>query len=453
MNKVGKVTAAVTAAAAAAVGTVLYVNDDSANVSIDQEVNTRNAIIEIWEPQLVDLGVVDINADLVDLTAGAIKTYKAPAVYGSSMDLSSYTPTVLSSAQGDVLDIAVVKVSDDLLDLQKNAEAVRRVVNMFMDTRNIVSADTMMHDYDILNSWYEVYHEELQPIKKVDLPAGIRMVAEVRVPENGEQYVTLVENLTHYRELGYTHVLLVFDTEEFLGSLKSTVNLIKSHDMGVWFAFAGATSKLDGMTFLEDTRSVFPDPERLRTYLKELAPMCDGFIGMWKRTSAHFFVQDQPYMDYLARCVREGNPDIPVLGEIYFGPTADVPEVNGIKKLSSSSTDQNYLIPRKATNASGYLVVNLGYSNVNVTGVLSGLLDGQKDDDKLVLITGPNPVFISTGRPALTYKQLRSVYTGLENRWLKAGAKGVVLLHGEMSDGNAANKISNNLSVSKYFDR
>lgn len=449
MNAIGKISAAVTAAAAATVGTVLYVNDDTTNTAVDQEVNTRNAIVEIWEPQLVDLGIVDIEASLVDVTEGQITTYQPPAL----TDLNSYTPTVLQSCEGDVLDIAVVRVSGDVLDLARNAEAVRKVANMFMDTRNATFDPTMMNDAYILEAWYEVYHQEAQPINKIALPNDIRMVAEVRVPDNGEQYATLVENLEHYKDLGYNSVLLVFHTQESLDSLKSTIKLIRDHDMGVWFAFAGATSKVDGMTYLEDTKSVFPHPELLKKYLVDLAPLCDGFIGMWKRTSAHFFVQDQPYMDYLARCVREGNPNIPVLGEIYFGPTADVPEVDGIKKLNSGANRFNYLIPRKANNASGYLVVNLGYSNVNVKGVLNGLLSGQKEDDKLVLISGPNPVFISTGRPALTYKQLRSVYTGLEQRWLNAGAKGVVLLHGEMSDGSATDKISNNLSVSKYFNK
>lgn len=450
MNALGKVSAAVATAAAATVGTVLYVSDDAGTTSIDQEVNTRNAVVEIWEPQLVDLGIVDISADLVDVTAGQIKTYQPPA---APIDLDTYVPTVLHSMEGDVLDIAVVGISSSVLDLHKNAEAVRKVANMFMDTRNASFNNTMLNEADILNAWYDVYHAEAKLIDKVALPSGIRMVAEVRIPEDGEQYNTLIENLEHYKGLGYTSALLVFDTQEPLSALKSTIKLIRAHDLGVWFAFAGATSKVDGMTYLEDTKSVFPDPQLLKKYLVELAPLCDGFIGMWKRTSAHFFVQDQPYMDYIASCVREGNPNIPVLGEIYFGPTADVPEVDGIKKMKSGTNQFNYLIPRKANNASGYLVVNLGYSNVNVKGVMNGLLSGQKEDDKLVLISGPNPVFISTGRPTLTYKQLRQVYTGLEKRWLNVGAKGVVLLHGEMSDGNAANKISNNLSVSRYFDK
>ena len=129
-----------------------------------------------------------------------------------------------------------------------------------------------------------------------------------------------------------------------------------------------------------------------------------------------------------------------------------MPEGEGIKKLASGTAHSNYLIPRKATNASGYLVVNLGYSNVNVQGVMAGLLNGQKNDQKLVLITGPNPVFLTTKNPDLTYAQLRKVYTALEQRWLSAGAKGIVLLHGEMSDGSAVEKISNNISVSKYFE-
>lgn len=398
MNKVGKVTAAVTAAAAAAVGTALYVNDDNTAVSVDQDGNTRAVNIESWEPELVDLGIIDINAEVVDVNTAA--------------------------------------------------EAVRKVSDMFLDKRNFTADSTLLYDNKILDAWYTVYHQPSDPIKFVPIPDGVRMVAEARVPETGEQYAILDENLNHYKSLGYNAILVAFNCGEELDSLTDLISLIRNKGFNVWFTFAGETSKVDGKTHITDTKSVFPDPSVLKKYLTTLAPLCDGFIGMWKRTSAHFFIQDQPYMDYIAKCVREGNPNIPVLGEIYFGPTADVPEGNGIKKLTSGS---NYLVPRKANNASGYLVVNLGYSNVNVEGVINGLLVAQKDDQKLVLISGPNPLFISTKKPDITYAQLRQIYTGLEQRWLNAGVKGIVLLHGEMSDGSAAEKISNNIAVSKYF--
>lgn len=277
------------------------------------------------------------------------------------------------------------------------------------------------------------------------------MVAEARVPETGAQYAILEENLSHYKSLGYNAILVAFNCSEELDALTGLITMIRAKGFSVWFTFAGETSKVDGITHITATKSVFPDPVILKKYLSTLSPLCDGFIGMWKRTSAHFFIQDQPYMDYVARCVREGNPNIPVLGEIYFGSTADVPEGDGIKRLASGANPVNYLVPRKANNASGYLVVNLGYSNVNVNGVMRGLLGDQKNDQKLVLISGPNPLFISNKTPDITYAQLRQIYTGLEQRWLNAGARGIVLLHGEMSDGSAAEKISNNIAVSKYF--
>lgn len=451
MNTGSKLAATVAAAAAVTFGTLTVTNTDS-SVDVDAaNVNKQGVIIEVWEPELVDLGIIDISADVVDVTKGSIKTYTAPVATTKTLDLSTYQPTVLTSSEGDVLDIATVQVSKDLLDVNTAAEAVRKVADMFLDKRNFTADSTLLYDNKILDAWYKVYHQTSDPIKFVHIPDGVRMVAEARVPETGEQYAILDENLNHYKSLGYNAILVAFNCGEELDSLTNLIKQIRNKGFNVWFTFAGETSKVDGVTHITDTKSVFPDPDILKKYLTTLAPLCDGFIGMWKRTSAHFFIQDQPYMDYIAKCVREGNPNIPVLGEIYFGSTADVPEGDGIKKLTSGSNSANYLVPRKANNASGYLVVNLGYSNVNVKGVMNGLLAAQKDDQKLVLISGPNPLFISTKNPDITYAQLRQIYTGLEQRWMNSGAKGIVLLHGEMSDGSASEKISNNIAVSKYF--
>lgn len=452
MKTGSKIAATVAAAAAVTFGTLTVTNTDS-SVDVDAaNIATRSAQVELWQPELVDLGIVDINADLVDVEAGSIKHYTAPLNVATIETVATYEPTVLQTSEGDVLDIATVPVSESIIDISKNAEAVRKVSNMFMDKRNFTADERLLAQDKVLEQWYDIYHQTVDPIEFVPIPDGVRMVAEVRLPETESQEEILDENLAHYKSLGYNAVLVAFDTTEDMLQLRVLIDKIKRQGFGVWFTFAGATSKVSGTTHLTDTTSVFPDPVLLKKYLTYFAPLCDGYIGMWKRTSAHFFIQDQPYMDYIARCVREGNPNIPVVGEIYFGPTADVPEGEGIKKLASGSNLFNYLVPRKANNASGYLVVNLGYSNVNVKGVMTGLLNGQVNDQKLVLITGPNPSFLTAKNPDLTYAQLRKVYEALEKRWLSAGAKGIVLLHGEMSDGSAVEKISNNLSVSKYFE-
>lgn len=458
MNTGSKLAATVAAAAAVTFGTLQVTDSGSSSVAIDAaNIATQSAQVELWKPELVDLGIVDISSGVVDvsgvdLEAGSIKHYTAPLNVVATDTVAVYEPTLLKTSEGDVLDISTVPISEGIVNITKNAEVVRKVSNMFMDKRNFVADSRMLEEDKVLEQWYNIYHQEREPIKFVPIPDGVRMVAEARLPESEVQRTVLNENLAHYKSLGYNAILVAFDTTEDVILLRAFIEQIRRAGFNVWFTFAGATSKVDGVTYLHDTSSVFPDPAVLKSYLVSLAPLCDGFIGMWKRTSAHFFIQDQPYMDYVASCVREGNPNIPVLGEIYFGPTADVPEGDGIKKLASGSVNHNYLVPRKAENASGYLVVNLGYSNVNVKGVLAGLLNGQANDQKLVLITGPNPVFLSTKQPNLTYSQLRQVYNALEQRWLGAGAKGTVLLHGEMSDGNAVEKISNNISVSKYFE-
>lgn len=279
-----------------------------------------------------------------------------------------------------------------------------KLLPLLGDRRNAAASASMLGNRAAAGRWLEIYRTGFPAAERIPLPSGVRMIAEVRLPQDADHAAILEDNLKIRKEQGFNAVLMTFDGTENPADLVALARHIKTAGFNVWFAFGGR----------EDLKAeVFPDPERLAGMLKSLAEVSDGFFACWRRTSAHLFVQDDAFMAFTAACVRLGSPKIPMAGEIYRGVTGD-------------SGGRTVLTARAAAGSGGMLVVNLGAGNVAVESVMNGLLADYKSEPLYILVTGERSYMPAGG-------DMRAIRR-IEDRWLKAGAAGTVVMHAGGSD-------------------
>ena len=67
--------------------------------------------------------------------------------------------------------------------------------------------------------------------------------------------------------------------------------------------------------------------------------------------------------------------------------------------------------------------------------VLNKILTKIKEQSKIALITGDRPYYATRSNNGKTFAQNLEIKKALADRWLSAGASGVIVLHGDGSDG------------------
>lgn len=309
--------------------------------------------------------------------------------------------------------------------IPKIQEFVKECRKLFKDQRGIQYDRTISIDNQSLASWMKLYRQKFSYTASfVKLPENIRMVAEIHHPINVD---VLDKNLEFYAARGYNSVLITFGYEgEMIGQLLDVAELVKSKGMNPWFAYAGP-EKLQ--------HSVFKDPTELKSILGSFARVCSGFFIGWRRTSAHLFEQDQYFTSYMISAVRTANPALPIVGEAYYGQSA------------SSNHNLNNLEYNIPANSSGVLISGLGYNRVAVEPVLNGLLKKIKTMDRLVLITGDKPYYATRALNNKTFLENLKIKENLAERWKAAGCSGVVVLHGDGSDGIYSKDHCDNIAI------
>ena len=318
----------------------------------------------------------------------------------------------------------------DLSDIKTAAVATPKVTNpakriplvqkffdqckrFFRDQRMVRHDSSLSVDNQAAGKWLEIYRQNQNfSIDFVRPPAGIRMIAEIHHPIDQS---VLRKNLAFYKKQNFNAALLTFGfSGEKLSDLLYTAEVVKSTGMKLFIAYAGP----------EDLKhSVLQDPDELAEKIKVLSIHADGFLLNWRRTSLHLFEQDPAYVNYMLKQIRSRNKNIAVLGEAYYGQTA-----------SSNHKLRNlqYNVPE---NVSGVLISGLGYNGVAVESVLNKILTKIKEQSKIALITGDRPYYATRSNNSKTFAQNLEIKKALADRWLSAGASGVIVLHGDGSDG------------------
>ena len=413
-----KIAGAAGAAAALIGSTVLLTPVDDNNTDVVLPT------VNVPQVSVPKVSVPTVNVPQVDVAV------KLPQV-NTAVELpqmSDLLATVQRSADGSDVKIAAVElpqVADPANRIPLVQKFFAECRQFFRDQRMVQHDSSLGIDNTAANKWLEIYRQNQKyNLDFVRLPNDIKMVAEIHHPIDQN---VLRKNLSFYKQQNFNAALLTFGySGEKISDLLCTAETVKSHGMKLFVAYAGP-EKLQ--------HSVLQDPDDLAEKLKVLSVNADGFLLGWRRTSLHLFEQDEAYINYILKQVRSWNKNIAILGEAYYGQTA-----------SSNHKLRNlqYNVP---ANTSGVLVTGLGYNGVAVDLVLDKLLVKIKKQPKIALITGDRPYYATRAKNGKTFAQNLAIKKALADRWLSAGASGVIVLHGDGSDGIYEKEHTDNIAV------
>ena len=301
--------------------------------------------------------------------------------------------------------------------------------------------DNLRWQYDLpggtarIRQWLQVYRafQSAAPAfpAPVALTGGERIISYATVPQNDTESDILRKNLNYYRSVGYNGVLLIFSEPADPAAFVSLIRKIREDfGMKVWAAFSPTDN-------VEHRQSIsLPDPDALTAFLTAIAPELDAYLLAYGRTGSHLFLQDPAFLFTVATALRTGKPDLPLLGDHYYGYSSRARK-DGYRYWSAN------LCP----SASANLVVNRGTATVDQKVVV------RKFRTPCVgVVTGRRTYWISQSRDdwqtANRYKQV------IEQRFLRAGAIATMTEHGDGTERSLSLRLrrflTNDLSKTLY---
>ena len=140
-------------------------------------------------------------------------------------------------------------------------------------------------------------------------------------------------------------------------------------------------------------------------------------------------------MNYLCACARESNPSLAILGEVYYGNTAEHPH--------AGQWGWGINLP---AYASGALLCNFGFSGVDAESICGRLVPAQIGRMPMaVVVTGQKPYYLTEAPNGLSQEVNQQIKEKIEAKFVAAGCRGSVTLQ---DDGRDLEK--NNLSETLY---
>jgi len=187
--------------------------------------------------------------------------------------------------------------------------------------------------------------------------------------------------------------------------------------MAPWIAWAGP-ERLEW--------SIFQEPMKISRLLKAAAPLCQGYLVAWRRTSAHLVEQDAAYMEHLVAQVRKANPGICIVGESYWGQTwENQPYVNQRGWQARDNAPRNH---------SGILIAGIATQGYAIEAMLRGAFAKWAATPRLGLVLGEKAYYASSKDTGRNFKTNLRIKQQVEKRFRRAGCIGTVTIHGDASD-------------------
>jgi len=399
MNNTGKTITAITTAAAIGTGVLLTTTQEPAPVEQEQP----PAQVEFVD----DIKPIEVPIFTVDIPSIEVLRVDMPKVEIFGVEIPGVEN--LSPVQIRIILQTISNLDGDIPKIQQ----LQRVLAATMKDQRMLQYDRTLSIYnEALTAWLEIYSKPLpQPIAYVPLPRGIRMIAELRSVDYA------ASNLAYYRQKGYNACLVTIDGTESISKVLQLVNAVRSAGMAAWIAWAGP-EKLEW--------SIYQDPAKISRLLKAAAPLCQGYMVAWRRTSAHLVAQDAPYLEYLVQQVRSANPSIYVVGESYYGQTwENLPHVN---RRGWEARDN---VPR---NQSGVLIAGIATQGYAVETMLRSTFARWVATPRLAMVLGDRAYYASSNSNGRSFLSNLRIKQQLERRFLRAGCIGTVTIHGDGSD-------------------
>jgi hypothetical protein len=415
-----KVAASVTAAALLAGGGALTYNLMSENDGID------------WS--LYDLDVPTLNVPKLDVPNLNIVKLDVPTLNTTSYYTETVTPEPLTETLTEIVNspkLDIGKLENPAENLPEYMAFFETLENMFRDKRNLdhdVSLNTNMLNNTVMNQWIKVYknYAKINPVKYIPIEKKFRMISEVSPLYTEVQIATLNKNLELFKSKGYDSVLVTFTKNDTAEAVLNTVKYVISyHKMNVWLAYTGPERLSD---------SVFMPVENYTIVLAKCAPYLTGFVNGWRRTSVHFFKQDDAFMNYTNTILRNANPNILLLGELYYGET-----YTSVSKGKLYGWDTNTF-----ENASADVLSNFGYVRINFKYLFNTILPKLDIKNKAFvgLVLGSRPYYKQTVKQI---DEEMAIKTEIENRFFDYGCVGTITLSNNGKDDG-----TNNLTLTSY---
>jgi hypothetical protein len=308
---------------------------------------------------------------------------------------------------------------------------------VFSDKRMVKHDRGLKFDNHAAQKWLDIYGRPLPPpIASIPMPTGVRMIAELRLLEDGGIPTATEYNLGIYARLGYNACLITVYGHETPAKLLALAGLVRSAGMSPWFAWSGPESL---------SATIFHDPARLARLLSPLAQVSEGYLCAWRRTSAHLVEQDPQYLEHIVAIIRKANPAIPVIGESYYGQTwRNLPHVN---QAGWQARDN---VPR---NPSGILIAGIATRGYNIDNMLATTFARWRHMPRLGLVLGERPYYASTANTGRTWRENLQIKIELERRWIRAGCQGTITIHGDGSELGTTPQATDNLGVERITEK
>lgn len=371
----------------------------------------RVAIPRVEIPRVAVPGVVTVRI----LSPLELEELGIPAPEMPSVDATESPPASVAPSSAETPGVAsYTSRMPGLIALQKLQG------KLFRDQRNLMYDPAVGIDSASWTKWIKIYqsaeYKNYSP-EFVELAPGLRIIAEVKCPENTEQFQRMSENLEYYMSRGYNAVLVTFTTDEPLYRLADTIDYLKSLGLKIVIAYSGRENL---------HTSIFKDPDKLAEFLRELGAKADALLLGWGRTSLHLFLPDRSWTNFLIKNARSKNSRLGVVGMAYFGETAE-------KQIGVT-----YDVPE---NCSAVLIVGLGFPGASTKTTLKKLFPEIVDHPhKIGLVVGERPYFDSLHDTGKTKKQNDQIKRRIELRIMQAGCGSTMTYSGDGSDGQYGRK-------------
>ena len=396
--------------------------------------------IAVFDPEVISVaipkmeGVYDVSGyDIYEYIneGDSINIFNSKGQDISAVDtIKTFNPDVQVSNKNNpmVVGVSVPTVRTPHADLTENVSFFNKLKKYIKDPVLLFKDKSVSRSNPAMVKWLNIFKaNEDYTFNFKALPTNLKIIAEVHAPIDAD---ILNKNLEFYASKGFNGVLLTFGYEgDVISQLEDVVSLIKSKNMKVFISYSGPES-LD--------HSLLPNPDVLFDKITRLAKTSDGIILGWRRTSAHMYIQDKGFTNFIISTARKANPDIAVIGEVFFGETHRA--IGNLKTLE-------YNIPN---NSSAVMIAGLGFNRVSVNSVVNNLLSKVKDYNRIALIVGDRPYYNTRNNTNRSFEDNFNIKEAIAKRWIKAGVNSIIILHGDGSDGMYNTKYTDNLATTKY---
>ena len=422
MNTITKTAAAVATAAAFAGGfAALNSLEKTEKSSTDFMDDVQAVAVEVPRVEIPTVSIPIVSTPVIALPEiGAIRILSSHEIKDleiPDIELPETTGAFASAARvsTEATGVKTPVVPSYTARLPAMIELQKIQKKLFRDQRNLIYDPSVGIDSASWTKWLRIYQSDEYKTyspEYVELKKGLRIINEVKCPENTEQFQRMSENIEYYMSRGYNSVLVTFTTGETLYRLSDTIDYLKSLGLKIVIAYAGRENL---------NESLFRDPDTLAKFLRELGAKSDALLLGWRRTSLHLFLPDRRWTNFLIKNARSKNSRLAVIGMAYFGETAE-------KQLGVT-----YDVPE---NCSAVLVVGCGYPRASRKTVLKKLFPEILDHPhKIGLVVGERPYFDSLHDTGKTKHRNDQIKRRIELRLLQAGCDSTMTYSGDGSDG------------------